>query len=141
MGLASVTQSGLNKRLAEKAGLAGTLHISNLVVLIGGVVILSLVATLSHGEFSQVLKTKFSFRAITWWFLVPGLMGLFIITMAPYAIHKIGALPVFVAMIFGQVIGSAVWDYFIEGTPIDRWRVIGCALTLMGAVSVSFSKE
>lgn len=132
-GLAAVIQSGVSRKLAVRAGLASALHISNLVVLIGGLLILTTISAVGRGDFAQLLKVRLNFHTWSWWFLVPGVMGLFFITMAPFVILKIGALRVFVAVVFGQVLGSLLWDRYMEGILIDRWRVIGCLLTLAGA--------
>lgn len=140
-GVAGVIQNGLSKRLSERAGLSSALHISNLIVLVGGLLILSTIAHLGKGEFASLLKMKLNFRTWTWWFLVPGIMGLFVITVAPFLILKIGALKLFVAFVFGQIIASALWDHFIEGIAFDRWRLVGSTLALAGAVAVSFSGE
>lgn len=139
-GIAGVLQGGITKRLGEKAGLANVLHVSNLVVLIGGVVVLTLIATRDGGEFAKVLRGRADVRAWTWTLLLPGLFGLFFISVTPFAISRIGALHVFVAVVFGQIIGSAVWDWWVEGQPLDRYRVIGAMLTLAGAFAISLSE-
>lgn len=140
-GLAGVIQSGLTKRLGERVGLASTLHISNMFVLVGGVLILTLIATQTQGDFPKMLKTKAGdVRDWPWWLFLPGLMGLFFITVTPFSISKIGALHVFIAILMGQVVGSAIWDRVVEGVPFDRWRLIGAALTILGGGAISLSK-
>lgn len=139
-GVAGVIQQGVTKNLSEKAGLAAALHVSNLVVLIGGIVILSMIAAYGQGEFAKLLKFKFEPRTWSWWFLLPGICGLFFITVGPIVIMKLGALKLFVAIVFAQTLGGAIWDRVVEGTPLDKWRVLGAFMTLVGAGLVSMSK-
>lgn len=139
-GLAAVIQSGVSRKLAERAGLASALHVSNLIVLIGGVVILTLISATSRSDFADLLRIKLNYRTWSWWFLLPGAMGLFVITVMPFTILRVGALTVFVAMIFGQVLGSLIWDRFAEGMPFDKWRIIGCVLTLAGATMIALNQ-
>ncbi len=139
-GVAGVLQNGLNKKLSKVTGLAVALHVSNLMVLVGGIVVLTILAASSQSEVASALKLKLEIKSWKWWIIIPGLCGLFFITIAPIAIMKLGALKVFVAIVFGQVLASAAWDFWIEKTPVDKWRVIGCALTLLGAYSISLSK-
>jgi bacterial/archaeal transporter family-2 protein len=142
-GLAGVLQSGLNKKIGLKTGLAYTLHIGNFVVLVGGVFILYVIARLSTGDFGKMVRFKFpsSGDVFQWWYLVPGFMGLFFIISAPYAISKIGALKVFIGIMAAQVIGSFIWDLWVEKIPSDTWRIVGALLTLAGAGALSLSKS
>jgi uncharacterized membrane protein YdcZ (DUF606 family) len=139
-GVAGVLQGGITKKLGERVGMASVLHVSNLVVLVGGVIVLTLIASRGHGDFTKLLRTKADFRAWSPWVLLPGVFGLFFIAVTPFAISRIGALHVFVAVVFGQIIGSAVWDWLIEGQPLDRYRLIGAGLTLAGAYAISLSE-
>jgi uncharacterized membrane protein YdcZ (DUF606 family) len=138
-GIAMVIQSGSTKQIAKQSGLASILHISNLTVLIGGLIIFTIIMAVTDGDFAKLLRGKVDPRQLNVWFLIPGACGLLAITISPLAISRIGALQVFCAMVFGQVIGSAIWDYKFEGISLDRYRVVGIALTLLGAVSMSFS--
>lgn len=135
-----VLQSGLNKVISEKDGLSLALHLSNLIVFLTGIVALSVIPLIWKNDFTQLLKFKFEPKNWAWWYVVPGLCGIFIVTMMPYAVIKVGAAKIFVAVIAAQVIGSLAWDYFVEGTPLDWWRVCGGLLTCIGAVTLNLSK-
>lgn len=140
-GFAGVLQSGLNKKIAEKTGLAFTLNFGNFVVLLAGAILLSVVPAIYHGEFARLVKFKIRGDLFQWWYVVPGLLGLFFIVTAPFAITKIGALKVFVGIICAQTIGSFMWDLWIEKLPVDSWRIAACGLTLLGAGAMAMSKS
>ena len=139
-GIAGVIQSGVNKQLSEKSGLAMVLHLGNLVVLIGGVIVLTAIASVGKSDYAALLKIRLDLRQVNWLYLLPGLMGLFFITLSPYLIFKLGALNVFVAVIFGQVMGSVAWDRYFEDIPLDKWRIGGALLVMIGAIAVSMSQ-
>lgn len=140
-GVCAVLQSGLQKKFADETGLATSLHISNLVVLFGGLAVLTIITLSSSGEYAQLLKPKNDVRIWSWWLILPGLCGLFLVSVSPFLIMKIGALNLFVAMVFGQIVASALWDKFVEGTPMDYWRLGGAFLVLSGTAAISMSKQ
>lgn len=141
VGLSMVIQTGLNKVISERDGLGFALHLSNLIVLISGLIVLTLVPVIWKTDFSNLLKMKFEMKNWAWWYVIPGICGLFIVTTMPYAVFKVGAAKIFVAVIAAQVVGSLLWDYFVEGTPMDTWRVIGGTLTCLGALALNFTKS
>lgn len=140
VGTAIVVQSGLNRMIGEKEGLATALHLGNVVVLCTGAILLTLIPLLVKNDFTELLKFRFEPKNWSWWYVIPGICGLMIITITPYAIHKVGAAKIFVAIIGAQVVVSLIWDYFVNSTPLDLWRVVGGILTCAGAVALSLSK-
>ncbi len=140
VGMAMVVQSGLSTVIAEKDGLGLAIHLSNFVVLVVGLAVLSAIPLFWKTDFSELLKMKFEPKNWSWWYIVPGLCGIFTVTMMPWAVYKVGAAKIFVAVIAAQVIASLLWDYFVEGTPLDVWRIAGGALTCAGAVTLNFTK-
>jgi uncharacterized membrane protein YdcZ (DUF606 family) len=141
VGTSAVLQTGLNKVISERDGLSFAIHLSNIILLVAGIAILSIVPMIWKTDFANLLKFKYEPKSWTWWYIVPGLCSLLIVTIMPYAVYKVGAAKIFVAVIAAQVIGSLLWDYFVEGTPMDVWRVIGGALTCLGALALNFTKS
>ncbi|MEW6057943.1 MAG: DMT family transporter, partial [Bdellovibrionota bacterium] len=85
----------------------------------------------------DIFRDKSSFSNFSWWHVVPGLCGVTIIAGISLGIGRIGALKVFVGMIGAQLLGSLIWDAWIEQTPVTLTRVVGSVLALLGAVMVS----
>ncbi len=109
------------------------------------IVIYSLVFFLVLKYFYQgsnpILKAKWpDLSAFQWWWLVPGICGFAIVFGAPYMISKIGAAKVFLSLILGQMIGSIMWDIYVEKLNIPMMRWIGLVVSTIGAIIVVMAK-
>jgi len=69
-----------------------------------------------------------------WKVILPGICGFTIVMGIPWAMSKVGALQVFLSMIFAQILFSSIWDLSVEGVPLSAKRIIGGVITLIGAV-------
>jgi uncharacterized membrane protein YdcZ (DUF606 family) len=133
VGIATVLQAALNRRIAANWGLGPT------IVLHAGVLFAFAIA--SYFAIEKVgLAVPASFRAKAgayhnplWWYLIPGLAGWVIIFAMPFAISKIGALQVFVWVVAAQVLAGLCWDRWVEGIAINAARAIGVAVVILGA--------
>lgn len=124
IGIASVLQGGLNKNLAKDLGLP-------LAVLING--ILFFIAAAVYWFFNRQNMPEPS-GSIPWWILAPGLFGFVFVLGVPAAIARLGATPVFVALVATQIAGGIAWDLTIEGQPISLARWVGAGLAMAGAL-------
>lgn len=83
-----------------------------------------------------------SLKDVPFWLLTAGIMGAALVFGIAWVIPKLGAGPVFVLMIAGQVIASMVFSHFgVLGSPVDRisWiKIVGVVLLIGGASIVTF---
>lgn len=131
LGIAAVLQGGINRKLAEAWGLPGVTLLNAIVLLLTSAGVFFLAQQFpSEGLF----RVRGAFQNISWWYVIPGIIGFSIVLLVPYAIQKLGALNLFIALIGSQLIGGAIWDYCMEGIPITPSRVIGAVLAFASAL-------
>lgn len=124
IGLVTVLQAGLNRTVAAKWGLPAAIAINSFLLFL---------YSLAYWYFCQRAGELSGFR-FQWWYLVPPLCGLIIITGIPWAIPQIGALRVFLYLVVGQMVGSLAWDFFIEQLEMDAYRLTGAGLSIAGLI-------
>jgi len=138
IGVFAVIQATLNRKMGSQMGL-------NTAVLINAAVFLgcaSLVFFLSHFVFAQKipefmrLPDSFRFKMHAW-YLLPGLFGFLLVLGLPLALSRISASQVFVLLVSTQILTSFIWDITVEKNSIPLLRLIGAALTFIGATLVS----
>lgn len=84
---------------------------------------------------SMKSHTLFGFNK--WWMIVPALCGFSIVLGFPLALTRLGAAQVFVLAVAGQCLGGLLWERFIDGQSVQLLKVLGVALTFLGAFLVS----
>lgn len=136
LGMCAVLQGGINRYAAIKWGLTPVILLNNLVIFIAGIILFFLVKT-KPAVFPSFFKSHGTFE-FSWWYLLPGLLGLCLVAGIPFVISKIGALRVFVGIVAGQMILGMVWDYFAEGIPLSATRIAGALFALIGVVMLAF---
>lgn len=125
LGFAVVLQGGLNRQIARDWGMGGAAVFNACVLFVFAWTICMIVAD---------LKPKFAVQAFRWWFILPGILGFCLVAGIPIAIAKLGAVRVFIGLIAAQLIGSMLWDIFMESIPVSWPRVAGIALAFLGVV-------
>ncbi len=135
LGVAAVLQGGLNRQIAAQVGLpsAVLINASVLLLLSSALWILACRSPATLPAFMQLAGHPALFRA---WWLLPGLLGLALVLGIPYAIPRLGAFPVFLGILVGQMITSLAWDAVLEGRPLTATKLCGAALALVAAVLV-----
>lgn len=137
MGVASMLQGTLNRQIAAQWGFVGTAFLNTLIILV--IVSILYIASRWYPELlPRVLHDKGSFSRFSWWYIIPGLCGLFIILGMPWVIGKIGALNLFMGFVAAQLFGSLIWDACMEGIPLSVIRVAGVALSFVAVWLVSW---
>lgn len=136
IGLATVAQGGLNKSIGSAVDL-------NLAVLLNSALVLVIsgsfyfIARLIPEHVSPIFVPQpvdaQKVAPLIWKIILPGLCGFCIVIGIPWAMTKLGALKVFLFMIGSQLIFSSLWDYVVEGIPFTTRRILGAAITLVGA--------
>lgn len=135
LGLAAVLQAGLNRQIMGSWGLAQA-ALLNTLVLLAAVGLLLLVAKLRPGALPDLFQARGGWGEARWWWLLPGLCGFALVTCIPFAIPKLGAFPVFLGILAGQLIASLAWDAAMEGRPLTVSRVCGALLAVAAAALV-----
>jgi transporter family-2 protein len=128
LGIASILQGGLNRRLGSELGMLPTTVLNNVVLLAASVLIFAI--------FKAPGITPYP-KQFSWLYLIPGLLGIFLVAGIPYAISKAGAVQVFIPLIASQVFGSFIWDFLIEGKTVSVNGLLGSALAIGGAILAS----
>jgi transporter family-2 protein len=64
--------------------------------------------------------------------MVPAFGGVIIVAGIPWAIARLGALPVLVGIVASQMVVGLLWDALVEGQPITALRVVGATLAVAG---------
>jgi len=137
VGLATVVQGGLNRLVGGAIDLNTAILLNSIVVLI-----ISALFYLFAKFFPQAVGAFFRpqeldlqrISELGWKVILPGICGFTIVMGIPWAMSKAGALQVFLAMIFAQILFSSIWDLSVEGVPLSAKRIIGGVITLIGAI-------
>jgi transporter family-2 protein len=139
LGLAAVLQGGLNRQVAGQWGLAGAALFNTLVLLAAVGALLALVR-LRPSVLPEFFQIKGALAQLRWWWILPGLFGFALVTGIPFAISRLGAFPVFLGILVGQMITSLAWDAVLEGRPLTLPKVCGALLAVAAAVLVGRGK-
>ena len=136
VGAAAVLQGALNRRVAAAWGLPAAIAFNTLVLLPCALGLLALArADVLPGDLLRPRSEAFT--SPRGWYLLPGLLGMFIVTALPLAIGRIGATQVFVTVVAGQMAASLVWDRVAEGIAPSALRVAGVLLVTVGSYLAS----
>ncbi len=134
LGAFTVLQAGVNRKIAERVGLPAAVILNACwLALVGLVFFFATFKGAGLDRLAQIPKT------FTWWYLLPGIMGLCLVWGIPMVIKNIGAQFTFILIISAQLLVSLLWDYWAEGRGIPPIRLIGCALAWAGALLVARS--
>lgn len=132
LGMAAVLQGGLNRQIARSWGLAGA-SLFNVLVLLAAVGGLLLVARARPEWLPPFFHVRGGPGDIRGWWVFPGLCGLALVAGIPWAISRLGAFPVFLGILGGQLVMSLFWDALVEHHPVSPLRLLGAGLALLGA--------
>ncbi len=136
LGVVAVLQGGLNRQISGQWGLSGAALFNTLVLLIA-TVSLFMVAKARPDLLPEFFRPRGSFQAFQWWYLIPGLCGMALVVGIPFAIHRLGAFPVFLGILGGQLVMSLIWDAMMEHRPVTALRLAGAGLAILSAWMVS----
>lgn len=132
VGMLLPLQALINARLGQES--AGPLFASFASFLVGTLVLaLALLATRTPLPEARTLT------ALPAWVWLGGAIGAAFVLCATVLVPKLGAAGLICLIVFGQLLGSLLFDHFgVLGQvrPADAWRVIGALLVAVGAVLV-----
>lgn len=133
LGFISVLQAGLNRRVGEHVGLISATLINNGVLLI-----VTLLLFIGFKIFIQPhTQTGFSISSMSFWYLIPGMLGIFLVAGIPYVMSRVGAVQVFIPLIASQILASFLWDIAVEGKRPSLLKAAGVGVTCLGSFMVS----
>jgi transporter family-2 protein len=136
LGIMAVLQVTLNGRVAAHWGLAPAAVLNTIISL--SLAIGFAAWCTFRGPVSGLYRVHFDASMIRWWWLLPGCFGFSLVAGMPWAVEKLGALATFVALIGAQMIGSMLWDGWVEGTALTVPRVLGAAFAVAGVALTSW---
>lgn len=135
-----VLQGTLNRQMGQTMGLANAVVLNSIIVLVASLTLFT-VTRLWPQSVPPFFSGEFTMAKVATWMLLPGLFGFCIIAGIPWAISKLGASKVFVALVVAQILGSMLWDIFVEKRPISLTRASGATLAVIGVILVSLDRS
>ena len=147
LGAVGVFQATLNKSIAMRFGLAQAALLNSIVLTLGALALLAITKF-----FPTVMPSFFSTpvaapedaanqgQGFYWWYILPGLFGLALVSGLPYALTKLSSLQVFVIFIGSQLLISMLLDWRLHKIPMDAPRIFGIILILAGTALASLKK-
>jgi transporter family-2 protein len=127
-------QAGINARLASFVG--GPIRASAISFAVGTVVLVLVALVATRG----VVSTG-RLGSVPWWAWLGGAVGAGYVASAVAAAPRLGALNLFAAVIFGQLLCSVVLDHFgvlYREQSLSTGRIAGVLLLGAGVVLVRF---
>ena len=133
-GTALPVQAGLNARLATFVG--GPIRASTISFALGTLVLALLSLLVTKG-----LVNTSRLGQVPWWAWLGGAVGAGYVASAVAAAPKLGALNLFAAVIFGQLLCSVVLDHYgvlYRQQDVSAGRIAGVVLLAIGVALVRF---
>ena len=133
-GSALPFQAGINARLATFVG--GPIRASAISFAVGTVVLVVVALVVTRG----VVSTS-RVGSVPWWGWLGGAVGAGYVASTVAAAPRLGALNLFAAVIFGQLLCSVVLDHFgvlYKEHSLSAGRLAGVVLLAAGVVLVRF---
>jgi len=132
LGVLTVLQATFNRHIARVWGLPPAAMLNTLVALI---LCSAFVAYgVWRGAESGASRVTFDPGLMRAWWLLPGCFGCALVVGLPWAVARLGALPVFVGLVGAQVVTSALWDRLVDGAPLSGPRLAGALLAVASVV-------
>ena len=136
LGGLTVLQAGLNRKIAQTWGLSAAVLLNATVLFIFAAVLF----VIGLNSKSELLQSHVELNRFSWWYILPGIMGLCLVFGGPWSIHNWGAVHTFLLLVSGQLLFSLWWDFQIEGMPFSWMRLAGCGLAWLGVLITGFSR-
>jgi len=133
VGTFSVVQNALNKQISNRISLPLSLLLNNAFVLLLSIAFFFALRTVPDETLPAMFRTRNGITDPSAKFLVPGLCGFLLITLAPFAIERAGATRVFIGIVVAQIVVSMLWDSYAEAIPLTPTRLAGAGLAMAGA--------
>ncbi len=139
IGAVAVLQGTLNREMANIMGLGSAILVNSILVLFLGGGIYAL-ARFRPEWVPELFRGELVWDKMTWWMVLPAIFGFCIIAGIPWAMSKLGASKVVVAMVVAQIVVSMLWDLLVDHKPLGWMRIVGGLLAIAGVVLVSMDR-
>jgi uncharacterized membrane protein YdcZ (DUF606 family) len=127
VGISTVIQGGINRRLSDTWGLGWALFFNCAIVMLLSMLLVMI--NVYPGKMSLMAMAS----SIRWWHFVPGFAGMIVVLCIPLSIAQLGALNSFLILVSSQILVSGLWDRLVDGIGISWTRALGAFLALFGA--------
>jgi len=131
LGLFAVLQAGLNRKIAGTWGLSRAVLING-AILFSIAMVLFLLALSNRFSAIEVFHKNTLDGPFQYWFLLPGVLGFFLVLGIPWSISLIGSTTTFVTFVAAQLVASLIWDAVSDGLPITFQKVVAVVLVSSG---------
>lgn len=135
LGTIGILQGTFNKQIAQSIGVAQATMLGSVITLIASIVLFLMVKAYPQ-SFPEFFHAKLPLSTFKWWYIFPGLFGLFIVAGLPYAFSSLGAVKVTVGLIAAQMITSSVWDLLIDHIPMTWTKGLGMIFAFLSVILI-----
>ncbi|MCF8059353.1 MAG: DMT family transporter [Bacteriovoracaceae bacterium] len=138
VGVSGILQGGFNRNMSAPLGLAHSLLIGNVLVLIYSIVFYF--GVLKYPEaFPDFFRARAPLSSFKWWYIIPSICGFIIISGIPFGISKIGAVKVTVLIVVAQMITSIIWDITVDKVPVNTMKALGLFFSIIAVACTLYS--
>lgn len=123
LGVVSVLQAGLNRKIAVGQGLLEAVFINATILF-----------SLALGSFILFERKLPAVQNFSWWYCLPGIFGFLLVSGGPWSVARLGASTTFVLLISTQIVMSLVWDLMVEEVSWNSWKISGIIIVWLGAL-------
>lgn len=139
IGVIGLLQGALNKQIGLKIGVAQAVLINMVLTLIFSIAFYFL--TLNYPKLMpEIFRIRTSISTWQWWYIWPGVLGLLIVALVPWAISEVGMVKFTIILVASQMIFSCFWDVSIENIPLSLSKVFGMFLCLVGTAFIVYKR-
>lgn len=138
IGISGILQGALNLKMSDSLGLVHSLLIGNFLVLVYTVIIYFFVVK-SPESVPDFFRIKAPITSFKWWYVIPSVFGLMIISGIPIGIYRLGAVKVTVLIVVAQMVTSISWDIFVDKIPMNTMKVLGLFFSIIAVACTLYS--
>lgn len=130
LGIFSVLQAGINEKILPSLGVTLTVLLNSAVLMTTSVFVWYFARQTMHASPSDLIDTNGG-AAFSWWYIIPGIFGYFLVAGLPISIQKIGANSTFLVLVITQLGISLLWECIDEKRTPHRNELISCILAIL----------
>jgi bacterial/archaeal transporter family-2 protein len=133
IGILGILQGALIKNVSLEIGVAHAILIAMTIYFFLGIVLFIFIRS-SPQALPPFYAIKYSLTYFKWWYLIPGLLGFFIVFFFPQAMNELGAVKVTILIVGGQIITSTLWDFFVDEISLTSYKAMGLFFAILSVV-------
>ncbi len=133
IGVLGIFQGALLKNMALEIGMAHATLIGATITFLLSIGLFFLVRS-NPQILPDFYVIKQPLNVFRWWYLIPGLITIFILLFFPKAMSELGAVKVTILVVAGQIIFSTFWDFFMENISFTLFKLLGILFAILSLV-------